>query len=200
LPPLSIPVAGLDAASHDQLASPLPGSVAAAKTQALDVADTSSFISEDDLPEWIRQLAAADEAKKAEELRRIADAAAADSQAGVNGDPRQRRPLPGETAAAGPATSPWLTRRERTDGAETVAAASWGAIAAQAPANDGVSNESDIVQAQAAISTTPPEPAIAPSDQAAPMPATPNANLLRLVLAAAVVLAVVALIAFMAVS
>ncbi len=69
----------------------------AAAAPAADVSDTSTFISEDDLPEWIRQLAAADEAKRAEEMQRTAEAAAAEGKSAASTAPRRRRPLPGET-------------------------------------------------------------------------------------------------------
>jgi hypothetical protein len=71
-----------------------------------DLSDTSSFISETDLPDWIRQIAAADAAKKTEEQRKAAaDALAASGET-------KRVVLPGEESSAGQATNLWLTRRE----------------------------------------------------------------------------------------
>jgi hypothetical protein len=164
---------------------------------AADVSDTSTFISEDDLPEWIRQLAAADEAKKAEEMQRAAEASAAVGKPALSTDPRRRRPLPGETPIAGPATSPWLARRERTDVSETVAADSWGGPAAA----DGGHAARDVAPTPVTIPASTPEVTVA-EQQPAPTvsAATKQPNQMRLVLLAAVVLVVVALVAFMALS
>ncbi|MCC6792355.1 MAG: hypothetical protein IT336_11755 [Thermomicrobiales bacterium] len=118
LPP--VPTAGLPNAMPDWLRQQ---SVTRPVTPEPDATDTSSFISESDLPAWIRQIAEADAAKKAEEELLAAQAtAAAETTA-----PR-RVVLPGETTPSVPAANPWLTRR---DGAS--AAASWGAPAPGAP-------------------------------------------------------------------
>jgi hypothetical protein len=199
-PPLSIPDSEPRAtapAGQIQPERQQVGTVAALKT---DVADTKSFISEDDLPEWIRQLAAADAAKNAEELRRAADAVVATQQTSA-ADPRSRRPLPGETAPTGPATSPWLTRRERASGPETVAPDTWGASSALAAATDTQSNAPE-AGAEAMV-----EPEVASGPMAAELQTLPQAgkaaskpSQMRLVLIAAVVLLAVALLAFMALS
>jgi hypothetical protein len=86
-------------------------------------ADPASFISGDDLPEWIRQIAAADAVKQAESERDAANAAAA-----VAAQAARRIPLPGETGAVSVA-SPWLARRESAAGAHA-----WGGAAPATPA------------------------------------------------------------------
>lgn len=201
-PPLSIPDSGPPLTPSGRLADPADGQVGAATatTRAANVADTSSFISEDDLPDWIRQLAAADEAKNVEEMQRAADAAAAGKPTSTAG-PRSHRPLPGETAATAPATSPWLTRRERTDVPEPAAVEPWGASAAPAPG----SADQSIQQERASVALDASDRGSDRSDgepEAMPAPtrAASKPNQMRIVLAAAIVLLVVALIAFMALS
>lgn len=201
-PPLSIPLAGPAGASSQGSAPAADALVAQrpAAARSADVADTSTFISEDDLPEWIRQLAAADEAKKAEELRRAAEAALAEGQTAAPDDPRRRRPLPGETAPGGPATNPWLTRRERAETPPTVAADSWGAVPLQSAPVDGRTATQD--SAPTAPTTLPSAPDLLLAERAAAASAKSpgRPNQLRVVLIAAVVLLVVALVAFMALS
>jgi len=72
-----------------------------------EVTDTSSFISEGDLPEWIRQIGVADTAKRVEEERIAAELAK------VYEEPVAGRTiLPGETNLNGAASNPWLSRKE----------------------------------------------------------------------------------------
>jgi hypothetical protein len=68
--------------------------------------DPSSFISETDLPEWIRQIAAADAAKLAEQARQ--------EHAPIPVEPAApgRSVIPGEQSPSAPAANPWLARRE----------------------------------------------------------------------------------------
>jgi hypothetical protein len=201
-PPLSIPTDAPSAMSSS-LPQPAPASDEARHVAAVpagDVSDTSTFISENDLPEWIRQLAAADEAKKAEELRRTTEAANADRLASGTGDARQRRPLPGETPPSGPATSPWLTRRDRPETSESVAADSWGAGAPAPAVSESESSGQPSAQISQSAPTIAPEPAAAVSQPLPAPAASAQPNRLRVVLLAAVVLVVVALIAFMALS
>jgi hypothetical protein len=89
-----------------------------------DATDTASFISENDLPDWIRQIAEADAAKKAEADRLAAQPAPAAEAAAP-----KRVVLPGETAPSVPAVNPWLTRRDGP-----TAASSWGAAEPAVPA------------------------------------------------------------------
>ena len=184
-----LPPAGGDVVATAPVAAPGP---------VRDVADTSSFISEEDLPEWIRQLAAADAAKKAEGERLAAEAATEQGKVAGAVDLRRRQPMPGESTATGPATSPWLARRERAEAPKTVAADSWGATAPTATAGTarGETRAEPIT-----IPASSPKPVVAEQTAApAVAPAAKQPNQLRLVLVAAVVLMVVALIAFMALS
>jgi hypothetical protein len=201
-PPLSIPVAAA-AASPDPNLTPTPNDNAAAASSsahAADVADTSTFISEDDLPEWIRQLAAADEAKKTEERRQAAEAATVQRHPASATDPKRRRPLPGETAPTGPVASPWLSRREHVDGPDTIAAGTWGtATAATAAAERAVTL--DAAPAPLDQPHLAAEPAGAEGAPESPqVRATSKPARLRVVLMAAIVLLVVALLAFMVLS
>jgi ribosomal protein L40E len=184
-----LPTAGDDVVATAPAAAPAP---------VRDVTDTSSFISEEDLPEWIRQLAAADAVKKAEEERLAAEAATEQGKAAGAADSRRRQPLPGETTATGPAASPWLARRERAEVPETVAADSWGA---PAPAATAGTARGEATAEPVTIPASTPEPVVA-EQVVAPVvtPAAKQPNQLRLVLVAALVLMVVALIAFMALS
>ncbi len=77
------------------------------KPTAAETTDTSSFISEGDLPEWIRQIGAADTAKRLEE-ERIAAELAKSSEEPLAG----KTVLPGETSPNGAASNPWLSRKE----------------------------------------------------------------------------------------
>jgi hypothetical protein len=83
-----------------------PSSVSPAQPDA-DAANTATFIAESDLPEWIRQIAAADAAKQAE-----ADRLAAEAALQADAETRKRIFLPGEAAASMPVSNPWLNRRE----------------------------------------------------------------------------------------
>lgn len=112
-----------------QAPAPPPRPVAPAP----DVADTSSFITENDLPDWIRQIAAADETKRAEERRRVADA----ERAAATAEQANRPALPGDTVSAPAATNPWLGRRETVP-----ASRAWdGATQPAAPAEPATSLE-----------------------------------------------------------
>lgn len=93
-----------------------------------DLSDTSSFISENDLPEWIRQIADADAVKRAEEQRQAAETAQAAALEAAGG---KRAPLPGETTNAGHASNPWLSRRENA-----TAPGAWSGAAAREAIDD----------------------------------------------------------------
>lgn len=103
--------------------------------------DTSSFISEGDLPEWIRQIAAADAEKQAEEDR-LAAVQAAQVASTAPAEPGRRQPLPGETIGTA-ANNPWLARREAHS-----ASMAWGAPTAV---------EQPTQYAPQAIDDSPPE-------------------------------------------
>lgn len=85
--------------------------------------ESVQLISADDLPDWIRQIAAADEARAAE-AQTVADLA--DPAASI-----VRRPLPGETHVGGPSTT-WLSKSAAAPdsnehwGAAEAANAHWG--------------------------------------------------------------------------
>jgi hypothetical protein len=128
LPP--VPTAGLPNAIPDWLRQQSAAKPAVPEPEATD---TSSFISENDLPEWIRQIAEADAVKKAEEERLAAEAAARKVETAAP----KRIVLPGETAPSAPAANPWLTRRDGP-----TSASSWGqtepAATAPIPAPEAV--------------------------------------------------------------
>jgi hypothetical protein len=66
-----------------------------------EAANIATFISETDLPDWIRQIAVADAAKRAEEAARKAD-----------GDVEKRVVLPDDQAAPMTVANPWLSRQD----------------------------------------------------------------------------------------
>lgn len=82
-----------------------------------DPSDTRGFITEDDLPAWIRQIAIEEDAKQAERekaAQAAAEAAAASAESSADaGSPTRRRLLPGEIDAARPNASAWLARGDR---------------------------------------------------------------------------------------
>lgn len=105
--------------------------------------ESASLISEHDLPEWIRQIAA-DDAKRlaaAQEQEAAAAAALGSSMPSHLG----RRPLPGETPTAGPASSSWLNRRDVVAGA---AGAAWDVTGASAPSRPVVFPVEEAAHAQ----------------------------------------------------
>jgi hypothetical protein len=112
LPP--VPTADLPSAMPDWLKT--RGAAQDPVVQEPDATDTSSFISENDLPEWIRQIAVADAAKKAEEVRLAAEAASV-----ADADAPKRTILPGDASLSAPAANPWLSRRD-----SNAAADAWG--------------------------------------------------------------------------
>ena len=171
-PPLSIPDEEIDSLISQSAASASDQS-RNANIAGGDVSDTSTFISESDLPEWIRQLAAADEAKKVEEMRKADEKASGERTADT--DPRRRKSLPGESASAGPAASPWLARRDRSDESETVVADSWGTASAEKRAT-----APRVAEPVAAIVPAPVvAPVIDPVVAADAAPATSGPNMMR---------------------
>ena len=138
LPP--VPTADLPAAMPDWLKNPPPAAPveqAAALTPEdtplttpdNDAANTATFIAETDLPDWIRQIAAADAAKQAEAERFAAEAA---RQAAS--ETRKRIVLPGEEPAPMSVSNPWLNRRESADAAQAWSATPAKSSPAQAAA------------------------------------------------------------------
>jgi hypothetical protein len=191
-PPLSIPRDATDSViSQGAAGSQGAGGVASSDS---DASDTSTFISENDLPELSRKIAAADEARRLEEIRLANEQSAASGAAGAN-DPRNRKPLPGETQTTGPGTSPWLARRDRSEETDTVAADSWGK-----PAAEKREAPQDTVVAPASAEPAP-TPVVADSVVAAAAATGESSqNRMRMILMAAVVAAVLAVVAFMVLS
>jgi len=121
----------------DELPAPTPVAPTLAPTPAPVEADgdTSSFISESDLPAWIRQLAEAEEARKASEAK----VAAAEVQPpatpeapnagqdlfGEGSFTRRVSQLPGEAEPPSVASGPWLSRREQAVPSGTTQADVW---------------------------------------------------------------------------
>jgi hypothetical protein len=83
----------------------------------VEAANTANFISENDLPDWIRQIAEADAAKQAEEARLAAEAARR-----ADGDAGKRVVLPGEQETPATVANPWLSRRDAQSATQA-----WGA-------------------------------------------------------------------------
>ncbi|HEY8448829.1 MAG TPA: zinc-ribbon domain-containing protein [Thermomicrobiales bacterium] len=203
----AIPDGDLGSALPDWLQQPPAASVETAAEAApsapvardADLADTSTFISESDLPEWIRQLAEADESKRAEEARALQADAATTAR-----DASGRRRLPGETPAAKPAANPWLARRERVAPPDD-AASPWTSLraaeAAESKPDEPASEERFVAEPEAAA----PEVATPPLPRVAAETSTPSDSrdasrwpTLRIILAAAVILAILALAASLA--
>jgi hypothetical protein len=127
-------------ATGTQTASPSPA----------EVTDTSGFITENDLPDWIRQIAVADAAKKVEEQKRAAEEELA---AGAEATGK-KAVMPGEDARAPQATNPWLTRRE--GGA---AASAWGGNQVAQPVENVPALEVAAEQFQAELASAAVAPA-----------------------------------------
>lgn len=199
-PPLSIPDDAIDAliaqSATGSASTQGTDSYASSANTGADVSDTSTFISENDLPEWIRQIAAADEARKLEEIR-LADEQTASSRAAGATDPRNRKPLPGETTTTGPRTSPWLARRDRSDETDSVAADSWGRPAASVEKRD---IQQDSVVGTVAAEPQPAPVVVDPVIDAATAPAASAQNRMRMMLMAAIVIAIIAIVAYMVLS
>jgi hypothetical protein len=138
-----IPNGGLDQSmpswlnQSPQAAAPVAPPTPAVPTEAMT--DTTSFISESDLPAWIRQLAEAEEQRKAQEA---ATAAAAAAAASYQPAPPQASPpaqdlfgegslahrisqLPGEAEPPQVNSNPWLSRRDELSGLDVAQADVW---------------------------------------------------------------------------
>ncbi len=161
-----------------------------------ELTDTTGFISESDLPEWIRQLAAAEEARKAEEARSAATASVSEPESMSAG----RRLLPGEVPPAEPVAQPWLARRERSGPSDAAIIETWTRLRPASPAALTTANGDQPSETPAAS-----EPAAVPAAMAdTSAPARESANRARLsmsrvllvVAAALAVIAVVVALAF----
>ncbi len=182
---------------------PLPAPVAPPLPAATD---TSSFISESDLPAWIRQLAEADEAKKAEEASTAVVAAAeqaataASTDAGQNlfGErslTRRISQLPGEAEPPAVVSNPWLSRHEQPEPASAAQADLWSKPMSNVP-RDRAESASQILAAAESASSVMPEAA-----QSSPLSPVVNkvtsSSLLLWVLVAAVAVSVIAIAAYL---
>ncbi len=113
--PASIPTGDLGATLPGWMKGPMspPPVVKAEDSLLSDPTDTRGFISEDDLPLWIRQIGIADAARKAAAEQALAPPVAIDAEPAASAPtPIRRRLLPGDVEAARATTSPWLTRTE----------------------------------------------------------------------------------------
>ena len=115
----AIPTGDLAASIPSWLKAPMPEEPPAPAQESLltDPTDTRGFITEDDLPAWIRQIAIEEDAKQAERekaAQAAAEAAAANVEESADSpaSPR-RRLLPGEIDAAHTTSTQWLARGDR---------------------------------------------------------------------------------------
>lgn len=100
----------------------------AARSVAAPPNESASLISEHDLPEWIRQIAADDARKLAE--AQVQEAASVPASGSSMPSHFGRRALPGETLTSGPASSSWLSRKDAVAGA---AESAWDVTGAAPP-------------------------------------------------------------------
>lgn len=90
--------------------------------------ESTSLISEHDLPDWIRQIAADDARKLAE--AQVQEATGVGAVGSSMPSHFGRRVLPGETLTSGPALSSWLSRKDAVAGA---AESAWDVTGAPPP-------------------------------------------------------------------
>lgn len=130
LPSASIPTGDLPSAIPDWLKRPIQPVATDRSEQSLltDPTDTRGFITEDDLPAWIREIAAADTGRKAD----ASEAKASDAEA-EPAPPAKRRLLPGEIEAVRAMVKP-LPRQEDHAPVDEPLTAAAPARAALAPA------------------------------------------------------------------
>lgn len=126
----TIPTGDLAASIPSWLKAPAQNEPPAPDQESLltDPTDTRGFITEDDLPAWIRQIAIEEDAKQAERekaAQAAAEAAAANPETPAEASATQRRRLlPGEIDAAHTGSNQWLARGDRPAAdAQPVAAA-----------------------------------------------------------------------------
>lgn len=155
-----------------------------------DLADTTSFISENDLPEWIRQLAAAEEAKKAEESRLAATTRTDEATSTSTG----RRLLPGEIPPAEPVTQPWLARRERPEAIDAAMAETWSRLRPASPVVTPASDSDTPATTAGTVDRTTSVPVASTPVPAIPEQGSRRLSATRIVLVIAAVLAVIAVL------
>lgn len=112
----SIPSGDLASSMPSWLTNPLHVEAHVEPEESLlkDPTDTKGFITEDDLPAWIRQIAIEEEARQAERVAKPADPEPLEAAPpAADSAPTRRRLLPGEIDTARPAANPWLARGDR---------------------------------------------------------------------------------------
>jgi hypothetical protein len=150
VPPMMSDRQDLEAVSTGQETTSVPGFMQSARA-ALPQPEPIQLISGNDLPDWIKQIAAADEAKAAAEAEAEALAHPADPVA-TNARPQ----LAGETQASGPSTS-WLSKT----GAATESREPWGSVEATGASWNSV--DSTISARPATAPAVVPAPVFVPS-------------------------------------
>lgn len=154
VPPMMSGRQELEPVMSEPVTSSVPGFMNSARATG-PAQEPVQLISANDLPDWIKQIAAEDEAKAQNEAKALAEAAAdpTDPSATI-----VRRQLPGETHVGGPSTT-WLSKSaapvESTEhwGASDVASANWGAIGASG-GDTQVTYEEGVVSAPVFIPST----------------------------------------------
>jgi len=122
VPPMMNDSQDLEPVAPQPQTTSVPGFMQSPRTSGQQ--ESAQLISADDLPDWIRQIAAADEARAPAEAQAVADPT--DPTASI-----ARRPLPGETHVGGPSTT-WLSKSAAAPdsnehwGAAEAANAHWG--------------------------------------------------------------------------
>jgi hypothetical protein len=149
VPPMMSGHQELEPVSSEPESTSMPGFMSSARSTG-PAPEPVQLISANDLPDWIKQIAAKDEAKAQAEAETAADAA--DPTATI-----VRRQLPGETHVGGPSTS-WLSKTA----AQTEASEHWGASEV-ASANWGTIDPAEGDTNAAYEEVTPPAPVFIPT-------------------------------------
>ena len=170
--------------------------------------DTTSFISESDLPAWIRQLAEAEEQRKVQEAAAAATATAANYQLappaalppsqdlfGEGSFAHRISLLPGEAEPQAVSSNPWLSRSDQPVITESPQADNWSRPKSETDRRV-VSEESVVQQILASADTVQIQATLA-SDSASPEQVDDNWLRLALLIAAAVSVAALAAYLFM---
>jgi Double zinc ribbon len=210
-----IPNGGLDQSmpswlnQSPQAAAPVAPPTPAVPTEAMT--DTTSFISESDLPAWIRQLAEAEEQRKAQETATAAAAAVAAAR--YQPAPPQAAPtsqdlfgegslahrisqLPGEAEPPQVTSNPWLSRRDEMSGLDAAQADVWSRP--KSDSDRGLGEREPEFQSSFAPSTALQPDLPITAQESAPVEKSDDAKLrLALLIAAAISVAALAAYLFM---
>jgi Double zinc ribbon len=192
--------------------APIAPAPAPAPSPVVASTDTTSFISESDLPAWIRQLAEAEEVRKAEETAQTALAArkavadqvqtssgtagAGQNLFGEGSLARRISQLPGEAEPPTIASNPWLTRHEQSQSNSAAQSDVWSRPMSSIPRDQQEQGEQEQANFAPASDFRPD-----PSQAASPLApvvnkVTSTSPLLRIVLLGAVLVSVLAIIAY----